>query len=82
MAIEESLERSFLGLTQNMNTRFPEVLLESRLLTKKYRFLCALSEAGFRSFIMNDVPPALWPHAIAKVSEYPSLIFHLVLQIL
>jgi hypothetical protein len=81
MAIEESLERSFLGLTQNVNTRFPEVLLDSILLTKKHRFLCALWKDGFRSFIMNDVPPALWPHALAKVRVYPSFIFHLFLQI-
>jgi hypothetical protein len=81
MAIEESLERSFLGLAQNVNTCFPEVLLRTSLLTNKHRFLCALNEDGFRSVSMNDVPPALWPHALGKVSAYPSLIFHLVLQI-
>jgi hypothetical protein len=78
-AIEESLERSFLGLEQNSNAHFPEILYDG--LTRKYPFLYALSDTGFRSFIMNDVPPALWPHALAKVSAYPALIFHLLLQI-
>jgi Leucine-rich repeat (LRR) protein len=80
-AIEDSLELSFLGFAQKVNASFPEVLLESSLLTEKYRFLCALREGGYRSFILNDVPPALWPHALAKVNVCPSLIFHLVLQI-
>jgi Ran GTPase-activating protein (RanGAP) involved in mRNA processing and transport len=78
-ALEQSLERSFLGLDQNLNARFPEVFHE--LLTRKHHFLYALSEKGFRSFIMNDVPPALWPHALARVSTYPLLIFRLLLQI-
>jgi Ran GTPase-activating protein (RanGAP) involved in mRNA processing and transport len=79
VAIEQSLERSFLGLEQNLNARFPQVVHEK--LTRKHRFLYALSDVGFRSFILNDVPPALWPHALAKVSVFPSLIFHLLLQI-
>jgi hypothetical protein len=80
-AIEESLERSFLGLEQNLNAHFPEVLLEAEQLTMKYHFLYALSGTGFRSFNMNDVTPALWPHALASVSTYPALIFHLLPQI-
>jgi hypothetical protein len=78
-AIEQSLERSFLGLEQNLKARSTEVLHEQ--LTRKYRFLYALSDVEFRSFILNDVPPALWPHALAKVTMFPSLIFHLLLQI-
>jgi hypothetical protein len=38
------------------------------------------NEIGFRSFGMNDVPSALWPHALAKVSDYPSLTLHLLRQ--
>jgi hypothetical protein len=62
-AIEQSLDRSFLRL----NAHFPEVLFDTVLQTWKYRFLCALSNKGFRSFIQNDVPPALWPHALAGI---------------
>jgi hypothetical protein len=74
-AFEQSLERSFLGLVQDLNARFPEVLHE--LLTRKHRFLYALSEKGFRSFIINDVPPALWSHALAKVSVIFRLLLHI-----
>jgi hypothetical protein len=77
--IEESLERSFLGLEQNFNAHFPEVLLSRQ--TQKPRFLYVLAEMGFRSFIMTDAPPALWSHALAKASTYPSLVFSLLLQI-
>jgi hypothetical protein len=79
VAIEQSHERSFLGLEYNLNARFPEV--RNGQLTRKHRFLYSLSDSGFRSFILNDVPPALWPHALAKVTMFPSLIFHLLLQI-
>jgi Leucine-rich repeat (LRR) protein len=79
VAIEQSLERSFLGLELNSNARFPAIFHEN--LTRKHRFLYSLSDSGFRSFILNDVPPALWPHALAKVTMFPSLIFHLLLQI-
>jgi hypothetical protein len=78
-AIEESLELSFLGLDQNLNAHFPEILCGG--LTWKYNFLYALRDTGFRSFIVNDGPPALWPHALAKVSAYPALIFHLLLVV-
>jgi hypothetical protein len=78
-AIEESLERLFLGLEQNLNAHFPEVLLNNP--TRKHCFLYAICQMGFRSFVLTDVPPALWPHALAKVSTYPSLIFHLLLDI-
>jgi hypothetical protein len=37
-----------------------------------------LRDLGFRSFSMKDVPAALWPHALATVSIYPSLILHLL----
>jgi Ran GTPase-activating protein (RanGAP) involved in mRNA processing and transport len=74
-AIEESLERSL----QHLNGKFPKVFIGNR--SQKYDFLYALSNKGFRSFIMNDDPPSLWPHALAKVSTYPSLLFHLLLQI-
>jgi hypothetical protein len=62
-----------------LNGNFPKVLISRS--TRKYNFLYALSDTGFRSFMMNDVPPALWPHALARVNMYPSLIFHLLLQI-
>jgi Ran GTPase-activating protein (RanGAP) involved in mRNA processing and transport len=78
-AIEELLERSLLQLEQAWNGIFPKVLNNGS--TRKYHFLCALSDTGFRSFIVNDVPPALWPHALARVTMYPSLIFLLLLQI-
>jgi hypothetical protein len=77
-SFEESLEYSLLGFDRNAH--FPEVLLYG-LQTPKHRFLYALSEKGFRSFVMNDVPPYLWPYALAKVGTYPSFIFHLLLQI-
>jgi hypothetical protein len=64
-AFEGSLEGSLLRLTGH----FPEVL--HYRLTRNYRFLYALSEKGFRLFIMNDVPPAIWPHALAKVACIP-----------
>jgi hypothetical protein len=81
-AVEESLEHLFLGREQNVNVYFPDVLLGGLMLfPQKLPFLYALSEMGFRSFIMTDAPPALWPHALGKVSRYPSLVFHLLLQI-
>jgi hypothetical protein len=75
-AIVESLELSFL-LEQNVNV--PVVCLSTK--NEKLRFLNALSKGGFKSFIANDVPPALCPHALAKVSTYPSLMFHLLRQV-
>jgi hypothetical protein len=80
-AFEQSLERSFLQLERKeiLLDKRKEILLDD--LTLKYRFLYGLSETGFRAFVMNDVSPALWPLALAKVSTCPSLIFHLWLQI-
>jgi hypothetical protein len=78
-AIEQSLERSFLRLELNLNVRFPNVLLTGK--AQKLRFLYKLSEMEFRSFIMTEAPPTIWPHVLAKVSTYPSLVFHLLLQI-
>jgi hypothetical protein len=76
-AIEESFERSCLRMDQN--SHFPHVYFDGK--TWKYEFLYALSEMGFRLFIMNDVSAALWPHALATVKKCPWLIFHLLIQI-
>jgi hypothetical protein len=42
------------------------------LLIRKHCFLYELSEKGFRSIIVSVFPPTIWPHALAKVSMYPS----------
>jgi hypothetical protein len=69
-------------LEQSVSARFPKVLLDRFMGTHcKLQFLWSLVEKGFRSFLRNDAPPALWPHALAKVSKYPSLTFHLLRQI-
>jgi hypothetical protein len=51
------------------------------LTSEKRDSLCSLDQKRFRSFDMNDVPAALWPHALAKVNQYPSLSLLLFRQI-
>jgi hypothetical protein len=47
------------------------------MLNFSFSLFFVLGEKGFRSLVMNDVLPAIWPHALAKVSDYPSLLLHL-----
>jgi hypothetical protein len=87
-AITESIESAFLGHMQNLSCHFPDVLLEGRKSrarprerwepTRKHCFLIALSE-GFRSFVKNDLPPALWPHVLARICTFPTFLSHLLL---
>jgi hypothetical protein len=57
------------SLLVTVNTRFPQVRLGTS--NAKLEFLYSLGEKGFRSFPMKDIPSALWPHALARVSKYP-----------
>jgi hypothetical protein len=54
-----------------MNKKQAESLVAAHLLLEHSPVLRA-------SLIMTDAPPALWPHALGKVSRYPSLEFLLL----
>jgi hypothetical protein len=72
----KSMEFS-LSLPQNSDTCLQELKLGRHMRSEIFFFL-KIQKLGFRSCSMRDVPPALWPHAIATVTGYPSLILHLL----
>jgi hypothetical protein len=63
-----------LSLSQNSNKRLQVLGVE----LPDYMFFMTLRDLRFRSFSMKDVPPALWPHALATVRNYHSLILQLL----
>jgi hypothetical protein len=75
--IAKALE--FLLARQHVNPR-PILVIFSDGITVKVRFLERLLRKGFTTFLVDAVPPSLLPHALAKVSNFPSLLLHLVRQ--
>jgi hypothetical protein len=75
--IAKALE--FLLARTHVNAR-PLHFKLSKYPTTKVSFFQFLLREGFTTFLVDAVPPALLPHAVAKVSNFPSLILHLVRQ--
>jgi hypothetical protein len=75
--IAKALE--FLLARTHVNAR-PLPLKLSSNPTGKISFFQFLLREGFTTFLVDAVPPALLPHALAKVRNYPSLLLHLVRQ--
>jgi hypothetical protein len=73
----EALE--FLLARQHVNPRPIHVKFFYGLAVKVCFFEFLLSK-GFTTFLVDTVPPALLPHALAMVRNYPSLLLHLVRQ--
>jgi hypothetical protein len=71
----------FLLARQHVNPR-PILVIVSDGATAKVVFFERLLRKGFTTFLVDAVPPALLPHALAKVSNFPSLLLHLLRQML
>jgi hypothetical protein len=79
-ALEFSLVREH-GLARPLHFQFSSGNRLKEELKEEVAFLKLLLRLGFRTFCVYDVPQDLWPQALAKVSNYPSLLLHLVHQI-
>jgi Leucine Rich repeat len=78
--IAEALE--LLLARQHVNPLPIHVIFFCYVLSVKVCFFECLLRKGFTTFLVDAVPPALLPHALAMVRNYPSLLLHLVRQML